>query len=63
MYRGHKGNVLQLLCLGDLLLSLGSDSRLLVWAIGEYAEPKVGSLEPNHAKPRRVQAIPPLHPT
>ena len=43
-YRGHKGDVLQLLCLGDLLLSLGSDGRLLVWAIGEYAEPKVGAL-------------------
>lgn len=28
--------------LGDYLLSLGKDSKLLVWKIGEYDEPQVG---------------------
>ncbi|KAI8469981.1 MAG: WD40-repeat-containing domain protein [Monoraphidium minutum] len=40
-YRGHSGRVLQLLVLGDLLLSLGADGRLLVWRIGAHAAPEV----------------------
>jgi hypothetical protein len=40
-YRGHTGGILQLLVLGDRLLSLGRDGRLLVWRIGEYAAPEV----------------------
>ena len=40
-YRGHAGDVLQLLVLGDRLLSLGRDGRLLVWRIGEYGAPDV----------------------
>lgn len=32
---------LQLLVLGDRLLSLGRDGRLLVWRIGQYAAPEV----------------------
>jgi hypothetical protein len=53
-YRGHQGDVLQLLCLGDCLLSLGSDGRLLVWTIGEYAKPK--------ASTRLLRCAPPLSP-
>ena len=34
-YRGHTADILQLLVLGDRLLSLGSDGKLLVWRIGE----------------------------
>ncbi len=41
MYRGHTGPVVQLLVLGDLLLSLGRDGRLLVFEIGTYDTPKV----------------------
>jgi len=37
--RGHRAGILQLLVLGDRLLSLGSDRQLLVWAVGEYGEP------------------------
>ncbi|GFR50668.1 hypothetical protein Agub_g12918, partial [Astrephomene gubernaculifera] len=45
VYRGgHSGPVRQLLVLGDLLLSLGSEAqgggRLVVWQIGKYDEPK-----------------------
>lgn len=41
-YRGgHVGDILQLLVLGDRLLSLGADRRLLVWRIGQYAAPEV----------------------
>jgi hypothetical protein len=40
-YRGHTADILQLLVLGDRLLSLGSDGKLLVWRIGEYAAPEV----------------------
>lgn len=41
-YRGgHAGDILQLLVLGDRLLSLGADRRLLVWRIGQYAAPEV----------------------
>jgi len=36
---GHRAGILQLLVLGDRLLSLGSDRQLLVWAVGEYGEP------------------------
>lgn len=32
---------LQLLVLGDRLLSLGRDGRLLVWRIGQYAAPEI----------------------
>jgi hypothetical protein len=45
-YSGHTGSILQLLCLGDHLLSLGSDGKLLLWKIGEYDNPQV------HFKPR-----------
>ena len=40
VYKGHRGDVLQLLCLGDILLSLGSDSKLSLWNVGQY-EPQV----------------------
>ena len=40
-YRGHTADILQLLVLGDRLLSLGRDGKLLVWRIGEYAAPEV----------------------
>ncbi|DBB09195.1 TPA: hypothetical protein ACH3X3_007787 [Trebouxia sp. C0006] len=40
-YSGHTGSIIQLLTLGDILLSLGSDRKLLVWADGIYDTPKV----------------------
>lgn len=40
-YRGHDGDVIQLLVLGDILLSLGADRRLLAWRIGDYSGPEV----------------------
>lgn len=41
-YRGgHSGDILQLLVLGDRLLSLGDDRKLLVWRIGQYEAPEV----------------------
>ncbi|GBF88408.1 hypothetical protein Rsub_01120 [Raphidocelis subcapitata] len=39
-YRGHSAPVVQMLVLGDTLLSLGADARLLVWRIGSYDEPE-----------------------
>ncbi len=41
-YAGHSGRVLQLLVLGEMLLSLGKDRQLLAWKIGEYDAPQVG---------------------
>ena len=41
VYVGHQGEVLQLLCLGNHLLSLGTDRRLLLWKVGGYDEPQV----------------------
>lgn len=46
VYSGHSGIILQLLCLGDHLLSLGSDRKLLLWKIGEYDGPEVLSTAP-----------------
>lgn len=40
-YRGHSGDITHLLVLGDKLLSLGRDGRLLVWTIGDYDAPEV----------------------
>ena len=40
-YKGHTDTILQLLVLGDHLLSLGSDRKLLSWKIGTYTEPEV----------------------
>lgn len=40
-YRGHTADIIQLLVLGDRLLSLGRDGRLLVWRLGEYEAPEV----------------------
>ncbi|KAK9819682.1 hypothetical protein WJX72_001066 [[Myrmecia] bisecta] len=40
-YCGHSDDILQLLCLGDHLLSLGRDGKLLLWKIGEYDAPEV----------------------
>ena len=40
-YEGHRGSVIQLLVLGDLLLSLGKDGKLNVWRIGNYTAPIV----------------------
>jgi hypothetical protein len=34
---------MQLLVLGDQLLSLGKDGQLLVWKIGEYDSPQVST--------------------
>jgi hypothetical protein len=34
---------MQLLVLGDQLLSLGKDGQLLVWKIGEYDTPQVST--------------------
>ena len=39
--RGHSASILQLLVLGERLLSLGADRRLLVWAAGECGAPEV----------------------
>ena len=40
-YAGHRGRIIQLLSLGDVLLSLGDDKKLLVWAANTYDAPKV----------------------
>ena len=40
-YRADAGAVVQLLPLGDHLLSLYSDGTLRVWKIGSYEEPEV----------------------
>lgn len=40
-YAGHRGTVLQMLVIGDMLLSLGADRRLLIWRIGQHEEPEV----------------------
>ena len=50
-YRGHTGDILQLLVLGDALLSLGRDRRLLVWRIGDYAAPQQTVLLPEGFDP------------
>jgi U3 small nucleolar RNA-associated protein 21 len=40
-YRGgHSGDILQLLPLGDHLLSLGRDGLLLLWRVGQYDGPE-----------------------
>ena len=39
-YRGHTGDIIQLMVLGDLLFSLGRDHKLVVWRIGEYDDPE-----------------------
>ena len=49
-YKGHTGGILQLLVLGDYLLSLGHDRKLLVWKIGACAEPEVGLCDPCMAR-------------
>jgi hypothetical protein len=41
VYAGHRAAVLQMLVLGDNLLSLGKDKQLLVWKIGQYDAPEV----------------------
>ena len=46
-YSGHSGAIVQLLNLGDVLLSLGSDRKLIVWEEGIYDTPKV-SCQPCH---------------
>ena len=40
-YSGHSGPIVQLLRLGEVLLSLGADRKLVVWDIGTYDEPQV----------------------
>ncbi|KAF6265106.1 WD40 repeat-like protein [Scenedesmus sp. NREL 46B-D3] len=40
VYAGHRAAVLQMLVLGDNLLSLGRDRQLLVWRIGQYDAPE-----------------------
>ena len=40
-YSGHSGPIIQLLNLGNVLLSLGSDRRLIVWEDGVHDVPKV----------------------
>lgn len=45
-YRGHSADIIQLLVLGDHLLSLGRDGKLLAWQIGEYDAPQVRSWLP-----------------
>lgn len=44
MYSGHAKPILQMMCLGDHLLSLGQDRRLLLWKLGSYDAPLVSSL-------------------
>lgn len=56
VYRGHTADVLQLLVLGDRLLSLGADSRLLVWRIGEYAAPEAAIQLPRCGR-RRLREL------
>ena len=38
-YEGHEGDIISILVLGDMILTLGRDQRLLVWRIGRYDEP------------------------
>jgi hypothetical protein len=40
-YSTHDAPVVQLLVVGDYLLSLGSDRKLVAWKIGSYDEPEV----------------------
>jgi U3 small nucleolar RNA-associated protein 21 len=42
-YSGHRDHIVQLLVLGDHLLSLGKDAQLLVWKIGQHGAPEVSS--------------------
>ncbi|KAK9786275.1 hypothetical protein WJX73_004830 [Symbiochloris irregularis] len=39
-YCGHTSAIIQLLCLGNILLSLGADQKVCVWRIGQYNEPE-----------------------
>lgn len=41
-YTAHSDSIIQLLNLGDVLLSLGSDRKLIVWEEGVYDTPRVG---------------------
>ena len=43
-YTGHSGRIIQLLSLGDVLLSLGDDRKLLVWSTKTFDAPKVGCI-------------------
>lgn len=38
-YIGHDAAIIQIMVLGDVLLTLGKDQRLLAWRIGKYDTP------------------------
>lgn len=39
VYHGHTANIIQMMVLGDVLVSLGKDGTVKMWRIGEYEEP------------------------
>lgn len=41
VYEGHTADVLLLLAIGDHLLSLSADRKLILWNIGQYDQPAV----------------------
>lgn len=51
VYRGHAAPILQLMVLGDVLLSLGSDGQLLRWRVGSYEAPEGAIQLPAHCRP------------
>lgn len=44
VFRGHEGTVIQMMVLGERLLSLGTDNRLLVWDLQDCKAPLVTPL-------------------
>lgn len=58
IYAGHSGSITQLLTLGDLLLSLGADKKLLIWSPDVYTAPKVGCKEAPMTSQRHLPAWP-----
>lgn len=53
-YAGHSGRIIQLLSLGDVLLSLGADRKLLVWGANTYDAPTVVAIELHAAGCRHI---------
>ena len=52
--QGHSASILQLLVLGERLLSLGADRRLLVWAVGEFGAAEVRVPDCHHSLTQRL---------
>ena len=53
-YAGHSGHIIQLLSLGDVLLSLGDDRKLMIWGANKYDAPTVVAIELHAAQGRRI---------